>query len=418
MYEKGQVRQQAQLAKAATVAMGLLDSATKTQILEQMADSILAQQDFILAANAKDMEAGKAKKLKASFLDRLLLTKERLADIATGLRQVAALPDPVGEIIGGCTRPNGLTITKVRVPLGLIGIIYEARPNVTADAIALTIRSGNCVILKGGSEAICSNKAISDVLIRAGESKGLPSGAVQFVNIADRNAVDELIHLDGLVDLVIPRGGAGLIQSVVKNASVPVIETGAGVCHTYVDAAANVEMAVNIAFNAKVNRPSTCNSMETLLVHKDIAPKFLPLMLAKYKEAQVTIFGDKATQDYGQEIQAATEEDWSTEYDDLRLSVKVVNSLEEALEHIRKYSTAHSEAIVTDDYATARRFQMLVDAAAVYVNASTRFTDGFEFGFGAEIGISTQKLHARGPMALPELTTIKYLINGTGQIRK
>ena len=418
MYQKGDVRKQAVLAKNAGVELSLIKSDVKANILLAMADGILAEKDFILQANAADMKNGKAKGLKESFLDRLLLTEDRLKGIAEGLRQVAALPDPVGEILSGCTRPNGLTITKVRVPIGLIGIIYEARPNVTADAIALCIRSGNSVILKGGSEALSSNKAISDVLIRFGEKVGLPKGAVQFVNTSDRSAVDELIHLDKIVDVVIPRGSAGLIQSVLKNASVPVIETGAGVCHTYVDSDADVAMAVEIAYNAKVNRPSTCHAMETLLVHKDIADKFMPVMLAKYQEAKVTIIGDEPTQKFGKDIQPATEEDWATEYDDLRLSVKIVASMEEAIAHIRKYSTGHSEAIVTDNYEKARKFQSLIDAAAVYVNASTRFTDGFEFGFGAEIGISTQKLHARGPMALPELTTVKYLINGNGQIRK
>lgn len=418
MYQEGAVRSKGLLAKAATMEMGLLNAKVKSDILLAMAEGILKEQDFILAENAKDMQNARTKGLKESMLDRLLLTESRLQEIAQGLRQVAALPDPIGEIVGGCTRPNGLTITKVRVPLGLIGIIYEARPNVTADAIALCVRSGNCVILKGGSEAICSNKAVSNVLIRAGVKVGLPPEAVQFVNIPDRAAVDELIHLDGIVDLVIPRGSAGLIQTVLKNASVPVIETGAGICHTYVDKDADVDMAVEIAFNAKVNRPSTCNSMETLLVHKDIMDKFLPKMLAKYKDAHVTILGDAATQKFAPEVQAATEEDWATEYDDLRLSVKVVDSMDEALAHIAKFGTKHSEAILTTNYATARQFQMHVDAAAVYVNASTRFTDGFEFGFGAEIGISTQKLHARGPMALPELTTIKYLICGNGQIRK
>lgn len=297
-------------------------------------------------------------------------------------------------------------------------MIYEARPNVTADAIALCMKSGNAVLLKGGREALHSNKAVSDAMTAAGEAAGLPEGAVQFINTPDRAAVDELIHLEGLVDVVIPRGGAALIKNVVHNASVPVIETGAGVCHTYVDAYADVDMAVKIAMNAKVNRPSTCNAMETLLVHEAIAERFLPAMLEAYKKAHVTILGDARTQRYSSDVQPATEEDWATEYGDLRLSVKVVGSLEEAVAHIRRYGTGHSEAIVTEDYENARKFQLLVDAAAVYVNASTRFTDGFEFGFGAEIGISTQKLHARGPMGLPELTTTKYLVNGTGQVRK
>lgn len=417
-YEVGMVRQQGEAAKAASRTLGILNTKIKNDILESMADGLLEGEGTILAANAVDMENGKKSGLRASLLDRLLLTHDRLVQMARGIRQVVDLPDPVGRILSGANLPNGLTITKVSVPLGVIGIIYEARPNVTADAIALCVKSGNAVILKGGREALHSNKAVSDVLIGAGEKAGLPKGSIQFVNVPDRAAVDELIHLEGLVDVVIPRGGAGLIKNVVHNASVPVIETGAGVCHTYVDACANVPMAVEIAMNAKVNRPSTCNAMETLLVHRDIADVFLPAMLEAYKKAHVTILGDERTRHYSEDVQPATEEDWATEYGDLRLSVKVVDSLEEAVEHIRRYGTGHSEAIVTDDYENARKFQQLVDAAAVYVNASTRFTDGFEFGFGAEIGISTQKLHARGPMGLPELTTTKYLVNGNGQVRK
>jgi glutamate-5-semialdehyde dehydrogenase len=417
MYEYGMVRSQAEAAKNASVDLGLLNTQRKNDILLAMADGLMAREKEILAANEKDMDRGRKNDLKSSFLDRLLLNHERLAQMAEGIRQVADLPDPVGKILNGSTLSNGLTIMKVTVPLGLIGIIYEARPNVTADAIALCVKSGNAVILKGGREAILSNKAVSDALIEAGCRAGLPEGAVQFVNIEEREAVSELIHLDGLVDVVIPRGGAGLIHSVVQNASVPVIETGAGVCHTYVDARANVDMAVAIALNAKVNRPSTCNSMETLLVHKDIADRFMPAMVAAYEKAHVTLFGDDRARSYQAAMEKATEKDWATEYNDLRLSVRIVDSLEEAVAHIRRYGTGHSEAIVTDDYAAARRFQQVVDAACVYVNASTRFTDGFQFGFGAEIGISTQKLHARGPMALPELTTTKYLINGNGQVR-
>lgn len=418
MYQEGAVRKQAQQAKDAEIELALLRANVKNAILTKMADGLLAGMGKILEANALDMKNGREKAMKESFLDRLLLTEDRIRGIAEGLRKVTELSDPVGEIVSGRTLPNGLTITKVRVPLGVIGIIYESRPNVTADAVALCIKSGNAVVLKGGSEAIHSNKTISDILAQAGEAAGMPKGAIQFINITDRASVDELIHLDGLIDVVIPRGSAGLIQNVVKNASVPVIETGAGVCHTYVDEYADVNMAVEIAFNAKVNRPSTCNAMETLLVHKNIADQFMPAMLAKYKEAKVTIIGDEATRKFAPDAQEATEQDWATEYDDLRLSVKIVGSMDEAIAHIRKFSTGHSEAIVTDNYENARKFQALVDAAAVYVNASTRFTDGFEFGFGAEIGIATQKLHARGPMALPELTTFKYLINGNGQIRK
>lgn len=418
MYQEGMVREQAAAAKDACLDLSILNTAVKNEILEAMADSLLIEEKAILAANDVDMANARESGLKESMQDRLKLTHDRLSQMAKGIRQVVALQDPVGRILSGANLPNGLTITKVTVPLGVIGIIYEARPNVTADAIALCVKSGNCVILKGGREALHSNKAVSDAMIAAGEKVGLPKGAVQFVNIPDRAAVTELIHLNGLIDVVIPRGGAGLIQSVVRNASVPVIETGAGVCHTYVDEYANVDMAVKIALNAKVNRPSTCNSMETLLVHKNIADVFMPAMLEEYRKAHVTIMGDEKIQTYGDDIKPATEEDWATEYNDLRLSVKVVGSLEEAVKHIRRYGTGHSEAIVTENYGNARKFQQLVDAAAVYVNASTRFTDGFEFGFGAEIGISTQKLHARGPMALPELTTTKYLINGNGQVRK
>jgi glutamate-5-semialdehyde dehydrogenase len=412
------VREQAQKAKQAEVDLALLSDQVKNKILFAMADALINEQGRILAANALDMKAGREKGMRGSFLDRLLLTDVRLESIAEGLRKVAQLPNPVGQIVDGRTLPNGLTITKIKVPLGVIGIIYEARPNVTADAIGLCIKSGNAVILKGGSEAINSNKVISDVLAVAGEHAGMPKGAIQFINMVERTAVDALITLNGLVDVIIPRGSVGLIQMVVTNSTVPVIETGAGVCHTYIDAFANVEMAVNIAFNAKVSRPSTCNAMETLLVHKAIADKFMPVMIAQYNKAGVSVIGDAAAQEYGNNIAAATESAWGTEYGDLRVNVKIVDSLEQAIEHIRKYGTGHSEAIVTENYANARRFQDAIDAAAVYVNASTRFTDGFEFGFGAEIGISTQKLHARGPMGLPELTTFKYLINGNGQIRE
>ena len=377
----------------------------------------LDKQEEILAANAIDMENAAAKGMKASMLDRLKLTPERIAGMAEGLEQVAALPDPIGNIVGGSRLANGLTVTKVRVPLGVIGIIYEARPNVTADAVGLCLKSGNAVILKGGSEAMQSNLTIAKVLSDAAEAVGIPEGSVQFVDTSDRQAVTDLIHMNGLVDVVIPRGCAGLIKTVVMNATVPVIETGAGVCHTFIDASADVEMAMKICYNAKVQRPSVCNAMETLLVHKDAAEKFMPPMLEKYFEAGVEIRGDERVQAFSDKVVPVTEEDWSTEYGDLRLSVKIVDSLEEAMEHIAKYTTYHSECIVTEDYENARTFQLGVDAAAVYVNASTRFTDGGEFGFGAEIGISTQKSHARGPMALEEITTYKWIIRGNGQTR-
>lgn len=412
------VKAKAQAAKQAAAKLAVTSTAVKNAALLAMAAALEAQQAEILAANERDMTAAAAKGMKSSMLDRLKLTAERISGMADGLRQVAGLADPVGNVIDGKTLPNGLHITKIRVPLGVIGIIYEARPNVTADAAGLCLKSGNSVILKGGSEAMESNKTVAAILAQAAEGAGIPAGSIQFIDTSDRQAVQDLIHMNGLVDVVIPRGGAGLIQAVVRNASVPVIETGAGVCHTYVDKDANVEMAMKIAFNAKVQRPSVCNAMETLLVHKDIADKFLPMMLMMYNSSAVEIRGDEAVQEYSGQVHPATEEDWSTEYGDLRLSVKIVDSIEEAMAHIAKYGTGHSECIVTDNYQAAQLFQYTVDAAAVYVNASTRFTDGNEFGFGAEIGISTQKLHARGPMALPELTSTKYLINGNGQVRK
>ncbi len=412
------VQAKAQAAKQAAAKLAVTSTAVKNAALLAMAAALEAQQAEILAANERDMTAAAAKGMKSSMLDRLKLTAERISGMADGLRQVAGLADPVGNVIDGKTLPNGLHITKIRVPLGVIGIIYEARPNVTADAAGLCLKSGNAVILKGGSEAMESNKTVVAILAQAAEGAGIPAGSIQFIDTSDRQAVQDLIHMNGLVDVVIPRGGAGLIQAVVRNASVPVIETGAGVCHTYVDKDADVEMAMKIAFNAKVQRPSVCNAMETLLVHKDIADKFLPMMLMMYNSSAVEIRGDEAVQEYSGQVHPATEEDWSTEYGDLRLSVKILDSIEEAMAHIAKYGTGHSECIVTNNYQAAQLFQYTVDAAAVYVNASTRFTDGNEFGFGAEIGISTQKLHARGPMALPELTSTKYLINGNGQVRK
>ena len=412
------VKAKAQAAKQAAAKLAVTSTAVKNAALLAMAAALEAQQSEILAANERDMTAAAAKGMKSSMLDRLKLTAERISGMADGLRQVAGLADPVGNVIDGKTLPNGLHITKIRVPLGVIGIIYEARPNVTADAAGLCLKSGNAVILKGGSEAMESNKTVAAILAQAAEGAGIPAGSIQFIDTSDRQAVQDLIHMNGLVDVVIPRGGAGLIQAVVRNASVPVIETGAGVCHTYVDKDADVEMAMKIAFNAKVQRPSVCNAMETLLVHKDIADKLLPMMLMMYNSSAVEICGDEAVQEYSGQVHPVTEEDWSTEYGDLRLSVKIVDSIEEAMAHIAKYGTGHSECIVTNNYQAAQLFQYTVDAAAVYVNASTRFTDGNEFGFGAEIGISTQKLHARGPMALPELTSTKYLINGNGQVRK
>lgn len=411
------IREQASEAARAARRLATLSTAARNQALLAMADALLREEPVVLAANAADMEAGRAKSLKASLLDRLLLTPERLADMAEGLRQVAALPDPVGAILGGFTLPNGLTVTKIRVPLGVVGIVYEARPNVTADAIGLCLKSGNAVLLKGGSEALHSNTAVAAVLRRAAEEAGIPAGAVQFIASTDHGAVQELIRLRGLVDVVIPRGSDRLIQAVVANATVPVIETGVGVCHTFVDASADFDKAERIILNAKTQRPSTCNALETLLVHEAVADTFLPRIVRVLQEHGVTVRGDARVQAVDSAVEAATDEDWATEYGDLRLSVKVVSGLDEALDHIASYGTKHSECILTEDYDHARRFQQAVDAACVYVNASTRFTDGFQFGFGAEIGISTQKLHARGPMALPELTTYKYLLCGDGQVR-
>ena len=411
------VRQKAQAAHDAAVRMGILTSGVKNKALLAMADALLDHSEAILKANEEDMLKAQNNGMKSSMQDRLRLTPSRIESMAEGLRLVAQLKDPVGEVIGGSTLSNGRSITKVRVPIGVGGIIDEARPNVTADAIGLCLKSGNTVVLKGGSEALRSNQTIAEILSEAAQKEGIPSGAIQFIDVTDRQAVTDLIHMNGLVDVVIPRGSARLIQAVVQNATVPVIETGAGVCHTFVDESANCEMARQIAFNAKVQRPSVCNAMETLLVHEKIADAFLPQMIEEFIEAGVTLFGCEKTCQFDPRIQLASSEDWATEYGDLRLSVKIVRDIDEALAHIARFSTRHSECIVTENMNNARRFQSEVDAAVVYVNASTRFTDGFEFGFGAEIGISTQKLHARGPMALPELTSYKYLVTGNGQIR-
>ena len=417
MEVKSQIEEQAIAANKAARVLANVSTKVKNDALKAMAEALCLCKNYILEENRADMESGRQNGMSESLLDRLMLTEGRLEGMAIGLRQVAELADPVGEVIAGRQLANGLNLTKIRVPLGVIAIIYEARPNVTADAIGLCLKSGNAVILKGGSEAIRSNKAIAGVLTEAAENAGIPKAALQFIDSVDRAAVQELIRMDRYVDVVIPRGGAGLIKMVVQNSSVPVIQTGVGVCHTFVDENADLVMAREIAFNAKVSRPSVCNAMETLLVHEKIAAEFLPAMLKRYFDAGVKIFGCPQTKAFDTRVEEATEEDWATEYGDLRLSVKIVKDIDEAIDHIAEYGTKHSEAIVTRSYESARKFQQNVDAAAVYVNASTRFTDGFEFGFGAEIGISTQKLHARGPMALPELTSVKYLINGTGQIR-
>ena len=406
------------LAKLAARGLATCSTTLKNNALLAMATALEQNQQRILTANSLDIAAGEEKGLSAALLDRLRLTPSRIAAMADGLRQVAALPDPIGECLSGMRRPNGLDIQKVRVPFGVIAMIYEARPNVTVDAAGLCLKTGNAVILRGGSEAIESNKVLAGILIDAAKLVGLPEGAIALVETTDREAVNIMLKMNRYIDVIIPRGGAGLIRTVVENSTVPVIETGIGICHTFVDESADLQMAADIAFNAKVSRPGVCNSMETLLVHRAVADRLLPQLLERFVQAGVELRGCTDTATYHAAVKPATEEDWATEYLDFILSIKVVDSLAEAIEHIDQFSTKHSEAIVTRDYANARQFQQQVDAAAVYVNASTRFTDGFEFGFGAEIGISTQKLHARGPMGLVELTSIKYLVSGNGQIRQ
>lgn len=413
-----EIRAKAEVAKAASRALGVLPTGVKNAALLAMADALEKRSELILTANEQDLEEARQKGLKCSYLDRLMLNDSRIAQMAEGLRQTAALPDPIAKGDYSTVRPNGLEIRRVRVPIGVIGIIYEARPNVTADAAALCLKSGNAVILRGGSEAIRSNTAISSLLAKAAYEHGIPEGALQFIDITDRAAVDAMTHLNGLLDVIIPRGGAGLIRHIVENSSVPVIETGTGVCHTFVDESADLAMAIDIAVNAKTSHPSVCNAMETLLVHEAIATDFLPQLADAMTAKKVELRGCEQCCAIDERFVAASEEDWSTEYGDLILSVKVVEGLDAAIAHINKYNTGHSESIITESLVNAHRFQREVDAAAVYVNASTRFTDGFEFGFGAEIGISTQKLHARGPMGLEELTSTKYLILGSGQVRK
>ncbi|VBB07882.1 gamma-glutamyl phosphate reductase signature [Lucifera butyrica] len=412
-----EVKEKGLRAKQAARKLATASAQVKNQALLHMADALEQERATILDGNRQDMENGKANGLSKALLDRLLLDETRIHNMAEGLRQIVSLADPIGEGLEIIRRPNGLEISKVRVPLGVIGMIYEARPNVTVDAAGLCLKSGNAVVLRGGSEAIHSNRAIAKIIAEAAVAAGIPQGSIQLIETTDRQAVNAMLSLNEFFDVIIPRGGAGLIKTVVANSSVPVIETGTGVCHIFVDETADLVMAENIAFNAKVSRPGVCNAMETLLVHRAIAGRFLPAMLEKYHHAGVELRGCPETRSFHPAVKMAAEEDWSCEYLDLILAVKVVDSLDEALEHIDCYGTKHSEAIVTNDYHNARRFQQEVDAAAVYVNASTRFTDGYEFGFGAEIGISTQKLHARGPMGLRELTSIKYMVAGNGQIR-
>ena len=392
--------------------------AKKDEALLAIADALRANADKIIEANQIDIENGKAAGLTASLLDRLSLDKSRIDGMADGVTQVAAQPDPIGRILDGRTLKNGLQIKKVTVPMGVIGIIFEARPNVTSDAAALCLKAGSAVILRGGKEAIHSNTAIAQIMCNAIEEIGFPRECISLITDTSRQSATELMQLTEYLDVLIPRGGAGLIKSVVNNAKVPVIETGVGNCHVYIDKSADIEMAKNIVFNAKTSRPSVCNAIETVLVHKDIAPTALPVIKSELDKKNVEIRGCKQTKAIlGDCVVPATEDDYAKEFLDYILAVKVVDSLDGALDHIAKYSTGHSESIVTSDYAAAENFTAGVDSAAVYVNASTRFTDGGEFGLGAEIGISTQKLHARGPMGLGELTSSKFIINGNGQIR-
>jgi len=411
------IYQQGELAKKAARKLAVTSTEDKNQALQAMATELRTRQAEIIEANQLDLKEGKEKGLTKALLDRLLLTPERIEDMAKGLEALVALPDPIGEVTSMWIRPGNLQIGKVRVPLGVVGIIYESRPNVTVDAAGLCLKTGNAVILRGGSEAFRSNKAICSILNGALDKVGMPKGAVQLIETTDRAAVDILLKMNQFLDVLIPRGGASLIQNVVQNATVPVIETGVGNCHIYVDEGADLEMAKRIVLNAKTQRPGVCNAVETLLVHAKEAEEFLPSMAQALLEAGVELRGCPETRKIVKEALEATEEDWATEYLDYILAIKVVQNIDEAIDHIERYGTKHSEAIITKDYRRARYFQERVDAAAVYVNASTRFTDGFQFGFGAEIGISTQKLHARGPMGPLELTTYKYIINGDGQIR-
>ncbi|WP_436777955.1 glutamate-5-semialdehyde dehydrogenase [Yinghuangia sp. YIM S09857] len=407
----------ARRAREAAATLAPLERKVKDAALLAIADALVARSAEIVKANAEDVARARENGTPESTVDRLTLTDERVAAIASDVRDVVGLPDPVGEVVRGSTLPNGLELRQVRVPLGVVGIIYEARPNVTVDAAALCLKSGNAVLLRGSSSAYSSNTALVEVLRDAVASAGVPADAVQLVPGESRDSVTELMRARGLVDVLIPRGGASLIRTVVEGSTVPVIETGVGNCHVYVDADADLQMAVDILVNSKAQRVSVCNSAETLLVHADIADRFVPLALAALKDAGVTVHGDEAVRKYSADVVPATDEDWDVEYLSYDIAAAVVDSLDDAVAHIRRHSSGHTEAIVTRSQAEARRFVRLVDSTAVMVNASTRFTDGGQFGFGAEIGISTQKLHARGPMGLPELTSTKYVVTGDGHVR-
>jgi glutamate-5-semialdehyde dehydrogenase len=404
-------------AKAASRALATATSARKNAALEAIAAAVLGGAERILPANAQDLEAGRANGLSTGMQDRLTLTEGRLAGLADAVLQVAALPDPVGDVVRGSTLPNGLRLSQVRVPFGVVGAIYEARPNVTVDITALALKSGNAVVLRGGSAAERTNRVLVELIREALESAGVPGDAVQTVDDLGRDGARQLMQARGLVDVLVPRGSAGLIDTVVRESKVPVIETGAGVVHVFLDESADPGLAVELVHNAKVQRPSVCNAAETLLVHRAAAERLLPPVLQRLRDSGVTLHADEASRAIFPDSVPATEEDWATEYNSLDLSVAVVDDLDAALAHIDRWSTHHTETIVTADYGNAERFLAEVDSAVVMVNASTRFTDGGEFGFGAEVGISTQKLHARGPMGLGELTSTKWLVRGSGQVR-
>jgi glutamate-5-semialdehyde dehydrogenase len=412
------VSEKARRAKAASRKLATISTELKNNALFKMAAGLEKEAERLISGNRKDLTEAEKKGLSKAMIDRLTLTPERIKAMADGLREVAALPDPVGEVLGMRRRPNGMEVGKMRVPIGLIGIIYESRPNVTADSAALCLKSGNGVLLRGGSEAVHSNTAIVEVLSKAGAEAGIPDGAVSFIENPDRACVMEMLKLSGIVDLIIPRGGEGLIRMVSENSTIPVIKHDKGICHVYVDSRADLAMAEEICFNAKVQRPGTCNAMETMLVHREAAGAFLPAIIGRLKQAGVEIRACANTMAIAPGLIAATEKDWDTEYNELILNVRTVTSMEEAMDHIARHGSQHSEAIVTNDYQSAMRFQREVDASAVFVNASTRLNDGFEFGLGAEIGISTTRIHARGPMGLEELTSTKFIVLGNGQIRR
>ncbi|PNX50767.1 MAG: glutamate-5-semialdehyde dehydrogenase [Thermoplasmata archaeon M9B2D] len=418
MNVKDFVLSRAEEAKKSAQILATASSDQKNNVLLSMAQAVRDHASRLMEENKKDIEYAREKGLSDALIDRLALTQKRIDEMAQGLIEVAQLPDPVGEVTKMWQRPNGLMIGKMRVPIGVIGIIYESRPNVTADASSLCLKAGNAVLLRGGSEALHSNRAIVEILRNGIRAAGLPEGIITFLDTTDREAVMELLKLEGIVDLIIPRGGEGLIRAVTENSRIPVLKHYKGVCHIFVDRDADLKMAEEICFNAKVQRPGTCNAMETMLVDREIAAAFIPSMLKKFFDANVKIKGCVETQKLASGVEPVTDVDFHTEYNDLILNVKIVSGMEDAMAHIARYSSSHSEAIITKDYARSLRFLKEVDSSAVFVNASTRFNDGFQFGLGAEIGISTDKIHARGPMGLEELTCTKFIVFGNGQIRE